>query len=308
MFKKITILILLSFFLNTHIFSNDNVSISVYVDDKIITNIDITKESEYLKILNPNLKQLEETKIKEIAQKSLINEIIKKEEIKKIFDLKKDNPLENQMLENLYSKLNIGQKDFEDILFDNKSYTIKEVKEKLKIEIFWNDLIYLRYQNQIKIDKNSLTKKIDELSNNEIKEYLLQEIIFEKKKDEELDLLIKRIKNSISEIGFDNTANIYSISESSKFGGKIGWLEETSLSKKVIEELNNLEIGEYTNIIQLGNNFLILMINDIKIKKIKINKEDELKKLIKFETNEQLTKVSKIFFNKSKINYKIDEN
>ena len=308
MFKKITILILLSFFLNTHIFSNDNVSISVYVDDKIITNIDITKESEYLKILNPNLKQLEGTKIKEIAQKSLINEIIKKEEIKKIFDLKKDNPLENQMLENLYSKLNIGQKDFEDILFDNKSYTIKEVKEKLKIEIFWNDLIYLRYQNQIKIDKNSLTKKIDELSNNEIKEYLLQEIIFEKKKDEELDLLIKRIKNSISEIGFDNTANIYSISESSKFGGKIGWLEETSLSKKVIEELNNLEIGEYTNIIQLGNNFLILMINDIKIKKIKINKEDELKKLIKFETNEQLTKFSKIFFNKSKIKYKIDEN
>jgi len=308
MFKKITILILLSFFLNTHIFSNDNVSISVYVDDKIITNIDIAKESEYLKILNPNLKQLEGTKIKEIAQKSLINEIIKKEEIKKIFDLKKDNPLENQMLENLYNKLNIRQKDFEDILFDNKSYTIEEVKEKLKIEIFWNDLIYLRYQNQIKIDKNSLTKKIDELSNNEIKEYLLQEIIFEKKKDEELDLLIKRIKNSISEIGFDNTANIYSISESSKFGGKIGWLEETSLSKKVIEELNNLEIGEYTNIIQLGNNFLILMINDIKIKKIKINKEDELKKLIKFETNEQLTKFSKIFFNKSKINYKIDEN
>ena len=85
-------------------------------------------------------------------------------------------------------------------------------------------------------------------------------------------------------------------------------MEETSLSKKVIEELNNLEIGEYTNIIQLGNNFLILMINDIKIKKIKINKEDELKKLIKFETNEQLTKFSKIFFNKSKINYKIDEN
>ena len=71
------------------------------------------------------------------------------EEAQLIFDLKKDNPLENQMLENLYNKLNIRQKDFEDILFDNKSYTIEEVKEKLKIEIFWNDLIYLRYQNQI---------------------------------------------------------------------------------------------------------------------------------------------------------------
>ena len=121
-------------------------------------------------------------------------------------------------------------------------------------------------------------------------------------------MLVNKIKNSISEIGFNNTANIYSISDSSKFGGKIGWIEETSLSKKITDELNNIKIGEYTNIIQIGNNFLILMIDDIKIKKININKEDELKKLINFETTKQLTQFSKIFFNKSKINYKINEN
>ena len=41
------------FFLTcTHIFSNDDVYISVYVDDKIITNIDIKKENEYLKTIN----------------------------------------------------------------------------------------------------------------------------------------------------------------------------------------------------------------------------------------------------------------
>ena len=63
------------------------------------------------------------------------------------------------MLENLYQKLNIEQKSFENILLNNKSYTINEVKDKLKIEIFWNDLIYLKYKDQIKIDKNSLSKK-----------------------------------------------------------------------------------------------------------------------------------------------------
>ena len=308
MFKKKIILILLFFLTCTHIFSNDDVYISVYVDDKIITNIDIKKESEYLKILNPSLAQLETRKINEIAKKSLINEIIKKEEIKKFLDFERDNPLENQMLENLYQKLNVEQKSFENILLNNKSYTINEVKEKLKIEIFWNDLIYLKYKNQIKIDKNSLSEKIESLSNNEIKEYSLFEIIFEKNKDEEFNILLGKIKNSISEIGFNNTANIYSIADSSKFGGKIGWIEETSLSEKITSELNDLKIGEYTNTIQLGNNFLILMIDDMRIRKAEINKDDELNKLVKFETNKQLTKFSKIFFNKSKINFKINEN
>ena len=308
MLKKKIFLILFFFLMSTYIYSNDDVYISVYVDDKIITNIDIAKEREYLKILNPNLGQLKAKKINEIAKKSLINEIIKKEEIKKFLDLKRDNPLENDMLENLYQKLNIEQKSFENILLNNKSYTINEVKDKLKIEIFWNDLIYLKYKDQIKIDKNSLSKKIESLSNKEIKEYSLLEIIFEKNKDEELNILVDKIKNSISEIGFNNTANIYSIADSSKFGGKIGWIEETSLSQKITDELNNLKIGEYTNTIQIGNNFLILMIDDIKIRKAEINKENELNKLINFETTKQLTKFSKIFFNKSKINFKINEN
>ena len=308
MFKKNIILILFLFFINSNVLSSDEVSIKVYVDNKIITNIDIKKESEYLKILNPSLGQLKTKKINEIAKKSLINEIIKKEEIKKFLDLKRDNPLENDMLENLYQKLNIEQKSFENILLKNKSYTINEVKDKLKIEIFWNDLIYLKYKNQIKIDKNSLSEKIESLSNNEIKEYSLFEIIFEKNKDEELNILVGKIKNSISEIGFNNTANIYSIADSSKFGGKIGWIEETSLSEKITSELNDLKIGEYTNTIQLGNNFLILMIDDMRIRKAEINKDDELDKLVKFETNKQLTKFSKIFFNKSKINFEINEN
>ena len=40
-----------------------------------------------------------------------------------------------------------------------------------------------------------------------------------------------KIKKSIKEIGFENTANIYSLSDSSKFGGKIGWVKENQLTK-----------------------------------------------------------------------------
>ena len=177
-----------------------------------------------------------------------------------------------------------------------KSYTLDEIKEKIKIEIFWNDLIYLKFQKQIKIDKDELINTIEKLSDKEIKEYSLSEIVFEKNKDQQLDLLIKKINSSITDIGFENTANIYSISESAKFGGKIGSIKETNLSKRIIEKIKNLEIGQYSEIIQIGNNFMILKIDNIELKKLKIDKNKELEKMIKFETNRQLKQFSKIYF------------
>ena len=74
------------------------------------------------------------------------------------------------------------------------------------------------------------------------------------------------------------------------------------------QNLQNKKINEFTDVIQVGNNYLILMIEDIKFTKIKIDKDKEFKKLVKFETNRQLNQFSKIFFNKSKINYIINEN
>ncbi len=67
---------LIIFFFNGILFASINIEIRV--NDEIITNIDIEKEAEYLKILNPNLSQLNNEKIKELAKISLINEIIKK--------------------------------------------------------------------------------------------------------------------------------------------------------------------------------------------------------------------------------------
>ena len=277
----------------------------MYVDEKIITNIDIKKESDYLMILNPKLSSLEDKKINDIAKKSLINEIIKKNEIEKFFDFSEENSIEDKLLNNLYDRLNTNKSEFEDLLSQKKNYSIKEIKEKLKIEVFWNDLIYFKYNQQIKIDKNKLLKKIEDTSYNNKKEFLLSEIIFEKDKEQNLSTLINNINSSILEIGFDNTANIYSISDSSKFGGKIGWVDETNLSKVVIDEIKDKKKDEFSKPIQIGNNYLILMVNDIRNKKILIDKENELEKLIEYERNKQLNQFSKIYFNKAKINYSI---
>ena len=289
--------------------SDDNdIMISVKVNEKIITNHDILREIEYLKILNPQLKQLDLKRNYKIAKNSLINEIIKKNELTKYFKFNVKLSVIDKIYEDFHKNLGFtNQKSFEELLLKKKTYSNKEIKSKMKIEFFWNRIILERYSNQIKIDKNKLLKKIKNNKQFE-NEYLLSEIFFNKDKDLNLDQKINKIKKSIKEVGFNNTASLYSNSQSANVGGKIGWVEAKSLSEKINRELKNIEIGEYTNVMQFGNNFLILKIEDKKISPIEINEDVMLKKMIDFEKNKQLNRFSNIFFNKIKVNYSINEN
>ncbi len=305
--KKIFVFLLFISFGNITV-ANENVYIVLTVDDQIITNVDIEKEANYLLILNPNLTKLEKNKILEIAKKNLINENIKKKEIKKFFLDEKKESFDKELFENFLKKLGINEFQLEQILYQRKSYLLNEVKEKLKTEIFWNDLIYLKFNNQVRIDEKKLLEKINNLKNAERKEYLLSEIIFEKKIDQNLNELTTKIQNSISEIGFGNTANIYSISETAKFGGNIGWISENNLSKLINEKIKNKNKNEYSDLIQIGNNYMILLVEDTRYTRIEINKDVELKKMIEFERNKLLNQFSKLYFNKTKMNYSINEN
>ena len=117
----------------------------------------------------------------------------------------------------------------------------------------------------------------------------------------------KAIKESIKEKGFENTANLFSTSESSKVGGKLGWVRKDILSEQIIGKLKDLEIGDYSSPLQINNNFFIFKINNKRKVKIEIDKKKELDKMILFETSKQLDKFSNIFFNKIKLNSKISE-
>ena len=305
MFKKIIISTFLILLLCMHKISIANINIVITVDNEIITNYDLKKESNYLKILNPNLSELDDNQIIKLAKNSLINEIIKKKELEKYINLNDENLLVDQYINELYKKLDIdSEENFQIFLKKNNSFSIDEVKKKIKLELFWNELIYSKYVNQLEIDKDAIVKKVDSLDGNKVKEYLLSEIVFKIDKTLSEDL----INLSIKEIGFNNTANVYSISNSAKFGGKLGWVNESSLSKQIIEKLKLVEEGSFTDVIKIGNNYLILKLEKIKITEVKIDKDKEIEKLVQIETNKQLNQLSNIYFNKSKINYSINEN
>lgn len=278
-----------------------------YIDDEIITNYDIEKEIKYLEILNPSLINLDKDKKFIIAKDTLTKELIKKKELKKFLDINKKNKFTDNELKKLYTRLNYAnQEEFENRT--KEKININELKKKIEIEIYWNELIYSKYKNQIKIDKNKILKKINILKNKKYKEYKLSEIIFSKKKNINLDDLFKQIKLSISEIGFNNTATIYSIADSAKFGGNVGWISENNLSKDLIQKIRLLQIGETSEILKIGNNFLILQLDDLKFKNNEINEQREFENLEEIETNNQLNTFSKIYFDKIKKNYSINEN
>lgn len=306
--KFITIVILL---INTFFFSNivsGNISIVGNVEGEIITNYDIERESNYLMILNPNIQNLKSNQIFDLAKDSLIKEIIKKKEITKFVDIDQRKITSNDYLKNLYLKLGFeNENDFSNELKKSNNYAVNEIKKKIKIEMLWNELIYTRYKDQVKIDNNKLIKKIEKMEKKKQKEYLLSEILFRKKKDQDINYLIDQIKLSIKNIGFNNTANIFSISDSAKLGGKLGWINESSLSDIVYKKLQKIKEGENTDIIKINTNFLIIKVDKIRMKNVKIDKDEELKNLVILEQNKQLNQFSRIFFDKTKINYSINE-
>ena len=286
----------------------ENFYIVYKVNNEIITNSDIEKEYRYLVSLNNQLKNLEKQKIIELSKESALREKIKKIELIKYFDLKTININIDNYLENFYRNLNIkNKKEFEEYLQSN-NISLNYVRKKIEIEILWNQLIYDRYIGQINIDTNQLKEKVKKLiSTKKQKKYSLSEILFDIENNSNFEKKLENINQSISEIGFKNTANIYSISDSSKFGGKIGWIEEQKLSTKILEQLKALEVGQYTSPIQVGSSFLILKIEEIKYENAIINEDEELNKMIQFETSKQLDQFSKIFYEKIKINSFINE-
>ena len=307
MVKKILILFLIQLILIAKLSYGENIIIIGKVGNVIITNYDVKKETSYLKILNSSLSNLENKKIFEIGKNSLSNELIKKKELEKFFDLKKENPFLEQIFQNFYKDLGLkNENEFKKYLSINKTYSVDEIKEKLKIEIMWNQLIYELYNRQVSIDENELLKRINN-EKNIIEEYLLYEIFFRLENSENLNEKKEKILSSISDIGFNNTANLYSISESSSYGGKIGWVKETNLSEIIKIELEKIDIGQHSKVMQIGNNFMILKIEDKKSSNKIIDKKNRLEELKKFEVNKQLNLYSNMHFNKIKINYSLNE-
>ena len=303
---KISILLIVSLIICSFCYSE--VQIKYKIDDKIVTNVDILEEKKYLIFLRPNLQKLSDSEITKISENSIVREIIKSKEIDRIFKKKENKNFTNEIKRNLF--LFKGVKSEEEFLKVLKETNLeyKKILKKIEYEGLWNELIFQKYNNLIKIDKEEIKKKlIKNYAKNKRYEYNLSEILFEIEQDENFDKKYQEIINYVKKNEIKAAASKYSISNSSNRGGEIGWVKETVLSSELIEKLKKLKINEVSEPIRYPNGYLLIKINKKKEMKQKINLEQEVGESIKYEKNKQLNQFSLLYYKKLKQNTQIYE-
>ena len=288
-----------------HSYATEN-KILLKVNNEIITSIDLLNENLYLASINEDFEKLDKFQRFEISKKSLIREKIKKIELLTVVnEIKIEEELLNNLSISYFKRLGIKSiLDFNNY-FLNKGVDPNIVRSKITFEILWNQLIYAKFNKNVKINKETI--KTELLKNNQQKEFMISELLFNLDSNEKFDDKLILINQKINETNFSQAALKYSISDTSRNGGKLGWIKESSLNTKMINELNKIKIGEVTKPIQIPGGFLILKIENIRNVERKFNLENEIEEIVKQKTNEQLNQYSNIYFNKIKKNIQIDE-
>ena len=308
--KKLLFFFLILLLSLINLAKTDGIKILYKLENEIITNQDVIDELNYLVSLNNNLISLEKNKLNQIAVKSIIKEKIKYLELKKYFKIDENTKeVDDIVLKEINKRLRIKGIENIEKHFSLYNLSLEQVKFKIRIELFWNKLIYDRYINKVSINRKNLKKKVLNDFENKvfIDEYFLKEILFNLEENENLEKKYLVIKNTIKSTGFENAANIYSVSDTSKFGGEIGWINKLQLSEKITNQLDKIEIGGLTNYIPVGNSYLIIKLDNKRKIKSEINLDEETEILIQKETDRQLNQYSINLFNKLKKNIFIYE-
>lgn len=298
-------LFVFTFFLINNLNSKIENSIIVKVDNKIITNFEI--KNKILSTLIINQKEINQNNIDNLKSQALENLIffrLKEIELEK-YNFEVNNQRLNDYL-NRFSKNNIQKLKTE---FKNYDLDFNLWKKELEVELKWQQFIYFTYSNKIKIDENSLDANINkalESNNNNIEVNLSEIEVFQNNKVSN-EVLISRILDDIQNIGFENTALKYSVSNTSSNKGNLGWINLNSLSKRISDTIINLKPGEISKPLIQTNNILFLKLNSKrKSQGNNINKDKLRKNLIERKRNELFNLYSNSHLSKLKNNYLIE--
>ena len=275
------------------------------VNNEIITSQDILNELKYLKSINKEFKQSNDKQAFEVSKNSLIREKVKEIELKRITKkIKINDRMLNNVLLSYFKDLGIESVPGFEKFFLDLNLMPDNIRRKITIEVMWNQLIFSKFNQNVKIDKELIKKNLSKKKKQ--KEFLISEILFNVDKNENLDKKFELIIKNINKTNFSQTAINYSVSDTANKGGLVGWIRETSLNTKISDQLNKLKISEFTKPIVVPGGFLILKIDDVRDAAQNFNLNDEVNKIIEKKTNEQLNQFSNLYFNKVKRDMQIN--
>ena len=223
---------------------------------------------------------------------------MKKIELEK-YQIKTNYNQVNNYLNSISSNdINSLKKSFKDNNLDYKLF-INEVETSL----MWQEMIYKIYSKKIEIDEKNIDKEINKIINNKTntQEFKISEIEIFNNNDQSDDLKISKILDHIKKNGFETAAVKYSMSSSASEKGDLGWISAKSLSKEILNVLNNIRPGEITKPIKRQNSTLILKLYDLRnVKPEKVDKTKLRERLINKKKNELFNLYSNSYLSKLK--------
>ena len=287
--------------------SKNAIKIIFDIENDIITNVDIKNEYKYLLIINKSFSKLDEKQGLVIAKNNAIKEKVRRNEIKKRYKLGKNYELIDSLILDYFNNFNLINKN--EIMDFIKSYNLEYefIQKKFETEQVWKELVMFKYKDKVNIDENAIREKLNKQKLSKINSFLLREILFELNDNEDLNEKTNLIKKDILEKGFEVSATLYSISNTSNVGGKIGWVDENQLNKTILKKVKKLKINEVTEPIKISSGYLMLKVENKKETDQAKNIDANLQKIVSSEKNRQFNEFANIFFEKLKINTYINE-
>ena len=207
--KKILLFILFAFFV---IFFQRTISkeiknnIIVSVNNLIITELDLTKEINFIKFINKynNFSEAEITTLRRQSINNLINKKIKNIETDFFKIYIPEQEIENNLY-NLLSNLKINKEDL-DKFYEKNEIEKNYLKESVRIDLKWSELINQLYQNRLNINLTEINTEIENIDKeekiNENKVILKEKVILAEK---------NKILNKFSEFHLEKIKKKYLI-------------------------------------------------------------------------------------------------
>jgi len=279
------------------------------IDNEIVTTLDIYEEIKFLKAFNPEINSLDEKELFEISKNSILKNLIKKIELSNfVEEIKVDDKFLLKLIVSKYSKIGIDSLEKFEIFSKDNNLDIKLIKEKFSVELIWNDYIYKKFFNKVVIDREKIEREL--LKNppqDNQRELLLSEINFSVANKTEFKDKYEKILSDLEKIGFKKTAIKYSNSDTASNGGLIGWIKEDNLNLTIKKIISSLKIGQISKPIRTTSGFIILKIEDEKEYSTNLNLNEKVEEIVKFQTNNQLSQFSNMYFNKIKKDQTIND-
>ena len=254
------------------------------IGDKPITQSDIVDEIKIILILNnESYSDEKRDQLHELAIKSTIKRNIKKIELERNNYFKLSDDDLNKELAKLANNIYIDLDTLKNLCESNE-LDFSKIEDQVKIELYWNSLIFELYKHNLNINQNEIEDKLKLLQNKKkLNEYLISEIVIENVESDKLDKRIRELKNRIEIEGFEDVAKEISISESALKGGDLGWINENIISENIRSKLIETPIGNISSPIILQNGVLIFKLRDKRKIDNNISLEEIKNKLINAE-------------------------